>query len=136
MQVATGSQYPLKVSDTDYYLDLLFYHLKLRCYVIIELKTTEFKPEYSGKMNFYLNVVDDLIKTDQDNPTLGIIMCRSKEKTRVEYALNGIQNPIGISTHRLPEEIVDKLPTIEEIEAELKMVDVDEMNKIDPSKSN
>lgn len=119
-----GSQYPLKVSDTEYYLDLLFYHVKLRCYVIIELKTTEFKPEYSGKMNFYLNVVDDLVKTDEDNPTLGIIMCRSKDKSRVEYALSGIQRPIGVSTHQLPKEIADKLPSIEQIEAELKTIKV------------
>lgn len=118
-----GSQYPLNVAGTEYKLDLLFYHLQLRCYIIIELKTTEFRPEYSGKMNFYLNVVDDLVKTDQDNPTLGIIMCRSKEHSRVEYALDGIQRPMGISTHKLPKELMDSLPAIEQIEAELQAMD-------------
>jgi predicted nuclease of restriction endonuclease-like (RecB) superfamily len=119
-----GNQYPLKVSDTEYYLDLLFYHLELRCYVIIELKTTEFKPEYSGKMNFYINVVNDLLKKKVDNPTIGIILCRSKDKTRVEYALDGISKPIGVSTHRLPKELEDKLPTIEALEGELETVNV------------
>lgn len=121
-----GSQYPLKVGDTEYRLDLLFYHLKLRCYVIIELKTTEFMPEYSGKMNFYLNVVNDLVKTDADNPTLGIIMCRSKDKSRVEYALNGMSLPIGVSTHQLPKELAETLPSIEEMEAELTLAEEEE----------
>ena len=121
-----GSQYPIRLEQDEYYLDLLFYHLKLRCYIIIELKTTEFKPEYSGKMNFYLNIVDDFVKSEQDNPTLGIIMCRSKEKSRVEYALRGIRTPIGVSTHQLPEELIDKLPTVEQIEAELETVNLDE----------
>ncbi len=127
-----GSQYPIRLEQDEYYLDLLFYHLKLRCYIIIELKTTEFKPEYSGKMNFYLNIVDDFVKTEHDNQTLGIIMCRSKENSRVEYALRGIQTPIGVSTHKLPQELTDKLPTVEQIEAELEMLGVsDEINELE-----
>lgn len=120
-----GNQYPLKVAGEDYYLDLLFYHIPLRCYVIIELKTTEFKPEYSGKMNFYLNVVDDLIKTEDENPTLGIILCKSKNRVSVEYSLQGIQRPIGITTHNLPKELAEKLPTVEELERELKTIGIE-----------
>ncbi len=121
-----GNQYPLKVGGEDYYLDLLFYHIPLRCYIIIELKTTAFKPEYSGKMNFYLNVVDDLIKTDDENPSIGIILCKSKNKISVEYALQGIERPIGVTTHNLPQELAEKLPTIEALEQELQLMDLDE----------
>ncbi len=121
-----GNQYPLKVGGEDFYLDLLFYHIPLRCYIIIELKTTAFKPEYSGKMNFYLNVVDDLIKTDDENPSVGIILCKSKNKISVEYALQGIERPIGVTTHNLPQELAEKLPTIEALEQELQLMDLDE----------
>lgn len=120
-----GNQYPLKVAGEDYYLDLLFYHIKMRCYVIIELKTTPFKPEYSGKMNFYLNVVDDIVKAKDENPTIGIILCRSRNTVHVEYALNGIQRPIGVVTHNLPEEIAKMLPSVEQIEQELNLVAVE-----------
>ena len=121
-----GNQYPLKVGNEDFYLDLLFYHIPLRCYIIIELKATAFKPEYSGKMNFYLNVVDDLIKTDDENPSIGIILCKSKNKISVEYALQGIERPIGVTTHNLPQELTEKLPTIEALEQELQLIDLDE----------
>lgn len=124
-----GSQYPLRVVDEDYYLDLLFYHIKMRCYVIIELKTTHFKPEYSGKMNFYLNVVDDLVKQPDENPTIGLILCRSRNSVHVEYSLRGIQKPIGVVTHNLPAEVAKLLPSVEQIEQELNLIGVPEEDK-------
>ena len=116
-----GSQYPLEVAGEEYRLDLLFYHLKLRCFVILELKMQNFKPEFSGKMNFYLNVVDDLLRHPSDNPTLGIILCKSKKNTVVEYALSGVSSPIGVSTHtvkELPDELQSNLPTPGELQRE------------------
>ncbi|MDQ1354007.1 MAG: hypothetical protein QG657_4316, partial [Acidobacteriota bacterium] len=118
-----GRQYPLTVSDKDFYLDLLFYHVKLRSFVIIELKKGEFKPEYAGKMNFYCSAVDDSLKHDTDQPTIGLILCQTKNKIFAEYALRDIHKPIGISdyelTRTLPETFKSCLPSVEEIEAEL-----------------
>jgi predicted nuclease of restriction endonuclease-like (RecB) superfamily len=119
-----GSQYPLTVDDQDYRLDLLFYHLQLRCFVVIDLKMGEFQPEFSGKMNFYVAVVDDLLKTEADNPTIGLILCKSKRKTTAEYALRNIRTPIGISTHRLPEPLQESLPSIEQLESELQTIEL------------
>lgn len=122
-----GSQYHLEVGGQDYFLDLLFYHLKLRCFVVIDLKIDEFKPEYAGKMNFYLSAVDDLERYETDAPSIGLILCRDKNKTIVEYSLRNQAKPIGVSeyqlTDHLPEELKNSLPTIEEIEAELATVD-------------
>lgn len=119
-----GRQYPLQVGEKDYRLDLLFYHIKLRCFVVIDLKTGEFEPEFAGKMNFYLSVVDDQLKTETDQPSIGIILCKSKDKLEVEYALQGMTKPIGVSeftvTQALPAEFKSSLPTIEEFENELK----------------
>jgi predicted nuclease of restriction endonuclease-like (RecB) superfamily len=119
-----GSQYPLEVGGEDFYIDLLFYHLKLHCYVVIELKTTDFRPEYSGKVNFYLSAVNNLLRTEVDNPSIGIILCRSKNKTIVEYALGTVQNPIGVSTYKLrddlPPALQESLPTVEQLEIELE----------------
>ncbi len=119
-----GSQVHLEVGGEDFYLDLLFYHLKLRCYVVIELKTGEFKPEYAGKMNFYLSAVDDLLRHPDDKPSIGIILCKSKNKVIVEYALRDTNKPIGVSSYRLtralPEEIKSSLPSVEELERKLK----------------
>lgn len=119
-----GRQYHLEVGESDYYIDLLFYHAKLKCYVVIELKNTKFIPEYAGKMNFYLSAVDKLVKDDNDNPTIGIILCRDKNNIEAEFALNNINSPMGISemqfTEILPEEFKSSLPTIEELEQELK----------------
>ena len=119
-----GSQYHLEIGEQDFFLDLLFYHLKLRCYVVIELKNVEFKPEFAGKMNFYLSAVDDLLKHTDDCASIGLILCKTKNKIVVEYALRDTAKPIGISefqlTESLPENLRGKLPTIEEIEAELK----------------
>lgn len=118
-----GQQYRLEVSGNDYYIDLLFYHLKLRCYVVIELKGGKFKPEYAGKLNFYLSAVDDLLKDENDNPSIGIILCKTKDKVLAEYSLRDINKPIGVSdyqlTHAVPEELKSSLPSIEELESEL-----------------
>jgi hypothetical protein len=118
-----GRQYYINVGETDYYIDLLFYHVKLKCYVVIELKNTKFIPEYAGKLNFYLSAVDSLIKSESDNPTIGILLCRDKNNFETEFALRDINKPLGISefqlTEILPEELKSSLPTIEEIEQEL-----------------
>lgn len=121
-----GSQYRLEVEGDEYILDLLFYHLKLHCYIVIDLKVTEFKPEHSGKMNFYISAVNNLLCTEVEGPTIGIILCRSKKKTTVEFALDTLQNPIGVSTYRLRDELPlplqECLPTIEQLEIELESV--------------
>ena len=114
-----GNQYHLNVGGEDFYLDLLFYNLKLRCYVVIELKTGDFKPEYAGKLNFYLTAVDNILKTEQDAPTIGLLLCKSKNDLIAEYALQDINKPIGISEYRITEDIPEKfrqqLPSIEDI---------------------
>jgi predicted nuclease of restriction endonuclease-like (RecB) superfamily len=92
-----GRQYHLEVGDQDFYIDLLFYHLKLRCFVVIELKDKDFKPEYAGKMNFYLSCVDDLVKHETDQPSIGLILCKSKNNILVEYALRDMTKPIGLA---------------------------------------
>lgn len=103
---------------------MLFYHLELRAYVVIELKSGKFKPEYAGKLNFYLSAVDSQLKKEIDNPTIGILLCKSKDKIEVEYALRDINKPMGISEYKLteaiPDEIKYKLPIIEELENELE----------------
>jgi predicted nuclease of restriction endonuclease-like (RecB) superfamily len=121
-----GSQYRLEVEGDEYILDLLFYHLKLHCYIVIDLKVTEFKPEHSGKMNFYISAVNNLLCTEVEGPTIGIILCRSKKKTTVEFALDTLQNPIGVATYKLRDELPlslqECLPTIEQLEMELQSV--------------
>jgi predicted nuclease of restriction endonuclease-like (RecB) superfamily len=118
-----GRQYHVVISNKDFYLDLLFYHLRLRCFVIIELKKGEFKAEFAGKMNFYCSAVDDLLRHPTDEKTIGLILCENKDKIFAEYALRDIHKPIGISeyelTRALPENLKGSLPSIEEIEAEL-----------------
>lgn len=119
-----GRQVPLKVGDKDFYLDLLFYHLKLRCYIVVELKATDFMPEYTGKLSFYLTAVNDLLKYPTDNPTIGLLICKNKDSFIAEYSLKGINQPIGVSEYELtrlfPDNFKGSLPSIEEIEAELK----------------
>lgn len=121
-----GSQYRLEVEGDEFFVDLLFYHLGLSCFVVIELKTTDFKPEYSGQINFYVNVIDNKLRRRHDNPTIGIILCRSKKKSIVEYALQGMTQPIGVSTYRttnaLPDEMRDSLPSIEDLQHEIEVV--------------
>lgn len=119
-----GKQFPLEVSGQDFYIDLLFYHTRLHCYVVVELKTGEFKPEYAGQINFYLSALDDLVKTAEDNPSIGIILCATKDRILAEYALRDMKKPIGVAewktkiTRALPKKLKGSLPTIEEIEAE------------------
>lgn len=124
-----GSQHHLEVDGEDFYIDLLFYHLRLRRFVVIDLKMEKFKPEFSGKMNFYVAAVDDLLKHPDDNPSIGLILCKTKSQTIVEYALRDISKPIGVSTYQLrdtlPEQLQGSLPTIEQLEAELEAVSME-----------
>lgn len=120
-----GRQVHLEFTSHDYYVDLLFYHLKLRCFVVIELKAVPFDPGFVGQMNVYLSAVDDLLRHPDDKPTIGLLLCRSKDKIVVEYALRDLRKPIGVAEWRtrivekLPEDLKGSLPTVEEIEAEL-----------------
>ena len=118
-----GRQYHLQVEDQDFYLDLLFYHIKLRSFVVIELKSGKFKPEYTGKMNFYLSAVDDLLRHPGDGPSIGLILCRSKAGVLAEYALRDMTKPIGLAEYKLenalPAQLQTALPTIGELEIEL-----------------
>ena len=119
-----GRQYHLEIDNEDYYIDLLFYNLKVRSYVVIELKTTEFKPEYAGKLNFYLSAVDKYLKSENDNPTFGILLCRDKRRVTAELALKDINKPIGVSEYKIlseiPKFLEDTLPSIEDIEKRLE----------------
>lgn len=114
-----GNQYRLNVGGDDFYIDLLFYHLTLRCYVVIELKTGEFKPEYAGQLNFYLSAVDGLLKKEQDNPSIGLLLCKSKNNLVAEYSLKDISKPIGVSEYKvtsdLPDDLERQLPSVEDI---------------------
>lgn len=119
-----GSQYKIDVEGTEFYIDLLFYHTKLHCYVAIELKNTAFKPEFTGQLNGYLAMVDDLVRDPaRDEPTIGILLCKSAQKAVVEYALRGVTTPMSVSTYRtspeMPKEISGMLPSIEDLEKEL-----------------
>ena len=122
-----GSQVPLEVGGEDFKLDLLFYHLKLRCFCVIDLKMTPFKPEYAGKMNFYLAAIDEMFRHPDDQPSIGLILCKTKNRIIAEYALRNIATPMGVSEflhlEKLPEQLKGTLPTIEEIEAELGKTD-------------
>ena len=119
-----GRQYRIEVAGDEFFIDLLFYHVKLHCFVVVELKTVKFVPEFAGKLNFYVTTIDEQLKDDADNATIGLLICKSKNKTVVEYSLKDIQKPIGVSeyiiTKKLPKSLQSALPSIEEIEAELK----------------
>jgi predicted nuclease of restriction endonuclease-like (RecB) superfamily len=127
-----GQQYPLEVGGEDFFVDLLFYQLKLRCYIVIDLKTTGFKPEYAGKMNFYLSAVDDLLRHPDDRPSIGIILCKAKNRVVVEYALRDLAKPVGVSSYitklveSLPPSLRGSLPSPKELEAELRKDAADE----------
>lgn len=125
-----GSQYHLEVSGKDYYLDLLFYHLRLRCFIVVDLKMGEFKPEFAGKMNFYLSAVDDLIRHPTDAPTIGLILCKARDGVTVEYALRNTTTPIGVAEFiaSLPADLADSLPTVQQLEAELTTQESDATN--------
>lgn len=121
-----GQQYHLEVGGQDFYIymDLLFYHLKLRCYVVIEHKAVEFQPEFAGKINFYLSAVDDLLRHSDDKPSIGIVICKGKNKVVAEYALRDTTKPIGVSSYQLtealPKDLQGDLPSIEQLESELQ----------------
>jgi predicted nuclease of restriction endonuclease-like (RecB) superfamily len=123
-----GSQYHLEVAGQDYYLDLLFYHLRLRCFVVIELKIEDFKPEFAGKMNFYLSAVDDQLRHEDDQPTIGIILCKGRNEVIVEYALRDSSKPMGVAQYRLspalPQQLQQDLPTIEEFAREFPLMSI------------
>ncbi|RST62304.1 PDDEXK nuclease domain-containing protein [Candidatus Aquarickettsia rohweri] len=127
-----GNQYHLEVGGDDYFMDMLFYNVKLRCYVVIELKNTKFKPEYTGKLNFYLSVVDDKLRHKDDNPSIGILLCKSKNKVAAEYAIRDISKPICLAEYKLgeilPEKFKESLPSIEDLEKEMakNVNDIDE----------
>lgn len=118
-----GKQVPIKVGEREFFLDLLFYHTRLHCHVIIELKITDFEPEHAGKLNFYIKAVDEQLRQPGDEPTIGILLCKNKDSLVAEYALSDINKPIGVSeyqlTQSLPDSLKPNLPSIEEIEAEL-----------------
>lgn len=118
-----GRQIPLKIDGEDFYIDLLFYHIKLRCYVVVELKSGKYKAEYAGKMNLYLSAVDDLIRTEDENPSIGLLLCKEKSEIVAEYSLRGTSQPMGIAEYEIinsfPKKLTANLPSIEEIEKEL-----------------
>lgn len=115
-----GSQYPIQVDGMDFYIDLLFYHVKSHRYVVIELKSGPFKPEYAGKLNFYLSAVDDLLRSAGDEPTIGLILCKTKSHIVAEYALRDTQKPMGVSTFKLPKSLQNTLPSVKELEEQLE----------------
>ena len=122
-----GSQYHLEVAGEDFFVDLLFYHLKLRCFVVIELKATAFKPEFVGQLNFYQSVIDDQLRHESDAPSIGILLCRSKNEIIAEYALRDVNKPMGVSSFdlaaALPKELEGVLPTVAQLEAELERLE-------------
>lgn len=142
-----GRQYRLEVGGDEFFIDLLFYHLKLRCYVVVELKTTPFKPEYAGQLNFYLSAIDAQVKTDKDNASIGLLLCKENNRLVAEYALRGIAKPMGVAEYQLMREIpaplTTDLPSIEAIEAELgaeaaarDLAAADPGNSMTPSNDN
>jgi predicted nuclease of restriction endonuclease-like (RecB) superfamily len=118
-----GKQYPLQVGEREFFIDLLFYHTQLHCYVVVELKIGDFEPEHAGKLNFYIKAVDEQLRKAPDQPTIGILLCKNKDRLVAEYALSDIQKPIGVSayqlTQSLPKDLQSQLPSIEALENEL-----------------
>ena len=121
------NQYKLTVSNKDYFIDLLLYHLKLKCYIVVELKAREFEPTVAGQLNFYLSAIDDLVKDESDNPSIGLLLCKTKDKFTVEYALKDINKPIGVSEYKLlediPEYLQSQLPKAEDIELHIQDIE-------------
>lgn len=117
-----GSQFPLEVDGREYRIDMLFYHLRLRCYVVVELKIGDFQPSFVSQVNFYISAVDDILRHPDDQPTIGLILCTSRSKTVVEYALRNLKTPIGVATHRIHREMGETLPSIEQLEMELEAI--------------
>ena len=117
-----GRQPELVVSGDDYFPDMLFYHIRLRCYVVIELKVVEFMPEFAGKLNFYVSAVNRLLRQPDDNPTIGLLICKSKDQTKVEWDFDGIQNPMGVATYQ-GVKLVDKLPSVQALQERIKLLE-------------
>jgi predicted nuclease of restriction endonuclease-like (RecB) superfamily len=121
-----GRQFRLEVSGDEFFIDLLFYHTRLKCYVVVELKATAFKPEHAGQLNFYLAAVDAQVKAPEDKPTIGLLLCKTQNRLAAEYALSGIDKPIGVAEYErvraLPEPLVTNLPTVEQLENELGVI--------------
>ena len=119
-----GNQYHLNVGGDDFYINLLFYNLNLRCYVVVELKTGEFKPEYAGQLNFYLSAVDGILKKNVDNPSIGLLLCKSKNNLVAEYSLKDISKPIGVSEYKVTSNLIGELekqlPSVEDIQNRIK----------------
>ena len=132
-----GSQYKISTESQDYYIDLLFYHLELRCYIVVELKNTEFRPEYTGQLSFYVTAVDETIKKEYDNQTIGLLLCKGKDKLSVEWSLKSTNAPIGVSSYKiaktLPKEVLEKLPTEEELNM---YIITEEGNKMEKNDNN
>jgi predicted nuclease of restriction endonuclease-like (RecB) superfamily len=132
-----GNQYHLEIGGQDFYIDLLFYHLKLRCFVVIDLKMEAFKPSFSGQISFYVSAVDDLLRHPDDQPTIGLVLCKSRNQTIVEYALRDLQKPVGVATYRLgqglPANLEGSLPSIEQLEAALNTVETHVDEPANPS---
>lgn len=124
-----GNQYKISTENKDYYIDLLFYHLELRCYIVVELKATEFKPEYIGQLSFYVTAVDETLKKEVDNPSIGLLLCREKDRLSVDWSLKGTNVPIGVSSFEIgkyvPNDILEKLPTEEDINLHIDLKDVE-----------
>lgn len=126
-----GNQYKISTENQDYYIDMLFYHLDLRCYIVVELKNVEFKPEYIGQLSFYVTAVDETLRKELDYQTIGLLLCKGKDKLSVEWALKGTNTPIGVTSYELrnelPKDVLEKLPTEEDIN---KHIDISEDDKI------
>jgi hypothetical protein len=129
-----GNQYKITIDGRDFFLDMLFYHTRLRCYFIIELKSSELKPEHVGKLNFYLAAIDDLLKTPEDNPSIGLLLCQKKSKVIAEYALKRTDGPIGIAEYRLlrelPQELAGNLPPTEILESKLNLISKEKVEDV------
>lgn len=128
-----GNQYKIFTENQDYYIDMLFYHLELRCYIVVELKNNEFKPEYTGQLSFYVTAVDETLRKEQDNQTIGLLLCKGKDRLSVEWALRGTNAPIGVTSYKvrneLPQEILDKLPTEDDVNKHID-INTEEYNKM------
>ena len=128
-----GNQYKISTNNNDYYIDLLFYHLDLRCFVVVELKNTEFKPEFIGQLGFYVTAVDETLKKENDNDTIGLLLCESKDRLTVEWSLKNVNSPIGVASYKvkneIPKEIMEKLPTEEELNLYIKKLPNEKVEK-------
>lgn len=128
-----GNQYKINVGEQEFFIDLLFYHLELRRYVVVELKANSFKPEYAGQIGFYVTAVDEILKKEQDNPTIGLLLCRDKDRLTVDYSLKSINAPIGVSSFEIskyiPEDILENLPTEEDINLHINLEENGDLNE-------